>query len=256
MKQVIAITGASTRLGALGAQELAKAGHIVYAAGNDGPGRKGSQAKAMRRFAVRNNVALHTIRLDGASESSVQTAIQRIVKECGRLDVLIHIAGPDAFGIAGNCEPERLAELYDTYVLTAQRVNRATLPAFRNQGHGLVIWVAGSQLHEDKARGLGQYLAAKAALDALAAADSSGLERWNVESTILLPGVMDHASAIVAVVELPRGTRPLLVHLDDTQARQETAMDSTSRTRSSGFRNMRLSDLLHTHMPQVIDMYS
>jgi NAD(P)-dependent dehydrogenase (short-subunit alcohol dehydrogenase family) len=45
MKQVIAITGASTRLGALGAQELAKAGHIVYAAGTTDPGARARRRK-------------------------------------------------------------------------------------------------------------------------------------------------------------------------------------------------------------------
>jgi len=256
MKQVIAITGASSDLGELASHELAKAGHTVDACTGARERRKGSRTIAIRRFAMRNSVHLRVIELDGNSEFSVQSAIRRIVNECGRLDVLIHIVGPEAFGSAGACKPEQLAQLYDTCVLATQLVNKAALPVFRDQSHGLVVWVAGSQTHEKTLHHLGSYLAAKAALDALAASHASELARWNVESTILLPGVMDTARAILAVVEMTAGTRPLLVHPDNKQTDHETAGDGAVSLRAAGFRKMRLGELLRASARRVIDMYS
>ena len=256
MKQVIAITGASSDLGELASHELAKAGHIVYAGIGASGRRKDSRIRAIRRFAVRNSVDLRAIELEGSSDYSPQSAIGRIVSECGRLDVLIHIIGPEAFGSAGACKPEQLAQLYDTCVLATQLVNKAALPVFRDQSHGLVVWVAGSQTHEKTQHHLGSYLAAKAALDALAASHASELARWNVESTILLPGVMDTARAILAVVEMTAGTRPLLVHPDNKQTDHETAGDGAVSLRAAGFRKMRLGELLRASARRVIDMYS
>jgi NAD(P)-dependent dehydrogenase (short-subunit alcohol dehydrogenase family) len=256
MQQIIAINGASSRLGELASHELAKDGHIVYACVNVTAGRKSLWTRAIRRFAKRNSVDLRAMELDGTSEFSVQSAIRRIVSECGRLDVLIHLAGPEAFGAAGARKPEQVAQLYQAYLLSTQRVNRAALPVFRDQSSGLVIWVAGSQRQEKTPDHLGPYLAAKAALDALAASDVSEFARWNVESTILLPGAMDNARAIIAVVEMTAGTRPLLVHPDNNQTGQETAEDGARSTRAAGFRRMRLSELLRASARRVIDMYS
>lgn len=256
MKQVIAITGASSKIGEVASRELAKAGHIVYAGVSASGRRKDSRIRAIGRFAVRNSVDLRAIELEGSSDYSPQSAIGRIVSECGRLDVLIHIIGPEAFGSAGACKPEQLAQLYETCVLPTQLVNKAALPVFRDQSHGLVVWVAGSQTHEKTLHHLGSYLAAKAALDALAASHASELARWNVESTILLPGVMDTARALVAVVEMTAGTRPLLIHSDNHQTGQETVGDGADSTRAGGLRRMRFSELLRASARRVIDMYS
>lgn len=256
MKQVIAITEASSPLGELVSRDLAKAGHIVYACMSAASVSRDSRSRAIRRFAVRNDVELRAITIDGSSEDSVQSAMQRIVMECGRLDVLIHIAGPDVFCASGACAPEQLAQQYDTHILNTQRLNRVALPAFRDQGHGLVMWIAGSHKQERMHHYLGPYLAAKAALDALAASDTLELARCNVEWTVVLPGSLDSAKAIVTVVEMTAGTRPLLVYIDMEQTGQEIAMKDTGGNHSREFRNMRLSELLHLPDPHVIDVYS
>ena len=144
MKQVIVITGASSGFGALTARALAKAGHIVYASMRDTTGRNASQVEAAAKFAKENNVDLRTIELDVASQASADAAIQRIVRDNGHLDVVIHNAGHMVYGPAEAFTPEQLAELYDVNVLSTQRVNRAALPQLRKQKHGLVVWVSSS----------------------------------------------------------------------------------------------------------------
>jgi NAD(P)-dependent dehydrogenase (short-subunit alcohol dehydrogenase family) len=188
MKQVIVITGASSGFGALTARALAKAGHIVYASMRDTTGRNASQVEAAAKFAKENNVDLRTIELDVASQASANAAIQRIVRDNGHLDVVIHNAGHMVFGPAEAFTPEQLAELYDVNVLSTQRVNRAALPQLRKQKKGLVVWVSSSSCAGGTPPYLAPYFAAKAGMDALAVVYSRELTRWGIETSIIVPG--------------------------------------------------------------------
>ncbi len=67
-------------------------------------------------------------------EASVNSAIEAIIAENGRLDVVVHNAGQVVYGPTEAFTPEQLAELHDTNVLSTQRVNRAALPQLRKQG--------------------------------------------------------------------------------------------------------------------------
>src|SRR3984893_5120937 len=188
MKQVIVITGASSGFGALTARALVKAGHIVYASMRDTTGRNASQVEAAAKFANENNVGLRTIEPDVASQASADSAIQRIVRDNGHLDVVIHNAGHMVFGPAEAFTPEQLAELYDVNVLSTQRVNRAALPQLRKQKKGLVIWVSSSSCAGGTPPYLAPYFAAKAGMDALAVVYARELTRWGIETSTIVPG--------------------------------------------------------------------
>lgn len=103
---------------------------------------------------------------DASSQESANQAIPAIVAENDRLDVVMHNAGHMVFGPAEAFTPEQFADLYDTNVLSIQRVNRAALPQLRKQGKGLVIWVSSSSAAGGTPPYLASYLAAKAAMDA------------------------------------------------------------------------------------------
>jgi NAD(P)-dependent dehydrogenase (short-subunit alcohol dehydrogenase family) len=188
MKKVIVITGASSGFGALSARALAKAGHIVYASMRDTAGRNAPQVEAAAKFAKENKVDLRTIELDVASQSSADAAIQKIVSDNGRLDVVIHNAGHMVFGPAEAFTPEQLAELYDVNVLSTQRVNRSTLPQLRKQRRGLVVWVSSSSCAGGTPPYLAPYFAAKAGMDAMAVVYARELTRWGIETSIVVPG--------------------------------------------------------------------
>jgi NAD(P)-dependent dehydrogenase (short-subunit alcohol dehydrogenase family) len=108
VQQVIVITGASSGFGELTAHTL---GHIVYASMRETNGRNAPQVEAAKRFAAVNKVDLRTIELDVSSQESLDAAIQQIVSENGRLDVVIHNAGHMVFGPAEAFTPEQLAVL-------------------------------------------------------------------------------------------------------------------------------------------------
>jgi NAD(P)-dependent dehydrogenase (short-subunit alcohol dehydrogenase family) len=188
MKNVIVITGASSGFGALAARALAKAGHTVYASMRDTAGRNAPQVTAAKEFSSENNVDLRTIELDVMSEESINAAIQKIIADNGRLDVVIHNAGHMVFGPAEAFTPEQLAELYDINVLSTQRVNRVALPQLRKQKQGLVMWISSSSSAGGTPPYLAPYFAAKAGMDAMAVIYARELTRWGIETSIVVPG--------------------------------------------------------------------
>jgi NAD(P)-dependent dehydrogenase (short-subunit alcohol dehydrogenase family) len=188
MKYVILITGASSGFGALTARRLAEAGHTVYATMRETTGRNAKPVETAKKFAVENKVNLRTKELDVSTQASIDRAIQEILAEAGRLDVVIHNAGHMVYGPAEAFTPEQLAELYDVNVLSTQRVNRALLPILRKQGNGLVVWVGSSSTRGGTPPYLAPYFAAKAGMDALAVSYAAELARWNIETTIIVPG--------------------------------------------------------------------
>lgn len=188
MKNIIVVSGASSGFGALAARALARAGHSVYASMRETTSRNAPQVKEMEEYATAHDVDLHTIELDVLSQESTDAALKNIISENGRLDVVIHNAGHMVFGPAEAFTPEQLAQLYDTNVLSTQRVNRAALPHFRGQGKGLVVWVSSSSTRGGAPPYLAPYFAAKAAMDALAVSYACELVRWGIETSIIVPG--------------------------------------------------------------------
>src|SRR5215213_6136069 len=188
MKNIIVVTGASSGFGAFAARALARAGHTVYATMRETTGRNAPQVKEVEEYAAAHRLDLHPIELDVMSQESTDAALKTIVSENGRIDIVIHNAGYMVFGPAEAFTPEQLAQLYDTNVLSTQRVNRAAVPHFRMQAKGLVVWISSSSTRGGTPPYLAPYFAAKAAMDSLAVSYASELARWGIETSIIVPG--------------------------------------------------------------------
>ena len=188
MHQIIVITGASSGCGAMSARELARAGHTVYAGIRDTAGRNAPAVADAATFAAEQGADLRTVELDVADQDSVDAAIARVVAEAGRLDVVVHNAGHMVLGPTEAFTPEQLASVYDTNVVSTQRVNRAALPHLRAQGHGLVLWVGSTSTRGGTPPYLAPYFAAKAAMDSLAVSYAAELARFGIDTSIVVPG--------------------------------------------------------------------
>lgn len=188
MSKVIIISGASSGFGALSARALADASHIVYAGMRDIGGRNAAQANMANEYAREHHVELRSVELDVSSQSSADQAIATVLKDTGRIDVVIHNAGHMVTGPTEAFTPEEIASVYDTNVLGTQRVNRAALPVLRTQKKGLLLWVGSTSTRGGTPPYLAPYFAAKAAMDALAVSYASEVARFGIESTIVVPG--------------------------------------------------------------------
>lgn len=183
--KIILITGASSGFGRLATEALARAGHTVYASMRDIAGRNADNAAELSAL---DNTDIRPIELDVQSESSANAAVEKIIDESGRIDVLIHNAGHMMFGPAEAFTPEQYAQQYDVNVLGTQRVNRAVLPHMRAAQQGLVVWVSSSSSAGGTPPYLAPYFAAKAGMDALAVQYARELSRWGIETSIVVPG--------------------------------------------------------------------
>ena len=204
MKQVVLITGASSGFGKLTAQGLAKAGHTVFASMRESTGRNAPVAAEYAAFAKGQSVDVRALEVDVPNEKSAKAAVQEIVSQVGRLDVVVHNAGHMTFGPLEAYTPEQIAEEYDVNVVSTQRVNRAVLPIMRKQKSGLLLWNSSSSAAGGTPPYLGPYLAAKAGMDALAVAYAKELTRWGIETSIVVPGAFTKGTNHFAHASVPK----------------------------------------------------
>ncbi|KIF78192.1 oxidoreductase [Streptomyces sp. 150FB] len=188
MSSTIVVTGASSGFGALTSRALADAGHTVYAGMRGTTGHNTKAVAEAEEYAREHAVELRTVELDISDQQSVDTGIGEVMDRTGRIDVVIHNAGHMVLGPAESFTPYQLAQVYDTNVLSAQRVNRAVLPQMRARHDGLLVWVASSSTFGGSPPYLGPYFGAKAAMDHLAKTYAVELSRFGIDSSIVVPG--------------------------------------------------------------------
>ena len=188
MKSVILVTGAGTGIGKLSALALAEAGHVVYATMRDVEGRNRSRADELRAVSVEKGITLIPLELDVLSQDSADAADATIVREQGRIDVVMQNAGHLVVGPSEAFTPEEMMKVFDTNLFGAQRVNRAVLPYMRKQESGLVLWISSTTTKGGFPPFMGPYGAAKAAMDSLAVTLAYELARFGVETSIVAPG--------------------------------------------------------------------
>lgn len=122
--QVILITGASSGFGKVMAQTLDAQGHIIY-----GTSRKQAESKGNITMLV----------ADVTDENSIYNAVQYIIKEQGRIDVLINNAGMGISGALELATEEEIALQMNTNFLGMVHVCRYVLPVMRKQRKGKII---------------------------------------------------------------------------------------------------------------------
>jgi NAD(P)-dependent dehydrogenase (short-subunit alcohol dehydrogenase family) len=188
MSKTIVVTGASSGFGAMTVRALAEDGHTVYAGIRDTAGHNAHAVADLREYADRHNVDLRAIEMDVSDQPSVDAAIAKVIEDQGRIDVIVHNAGHMVLGPSESFTIDQIASVYDTNVLSTQRVNRAALPHMRSQGEGLLVWIGSSSSRGGTPPYLGPYFAAKAAEDALAVTYAAELTRFGIDTTIMIPG--------------------------------------------------------------------
>jgi len=187
-QQTIIVTGASSGFGRMAAEQLAKAGHVVYAAMRDIDGHNKQAAAELAAHAANGGPDLRPVEMDVTDDASVEAAIATVLGCSPRIDVIVHNAGHMVLGPAEAFTPDQYASVYDVNVLGTQRVNRAVLPHLRAQRGGLLIWVGSTSTRGGTPPFLAPYFAAKAAMDSLAVSYASELIRFGVDTTIVVPG--------------------------------------------------------------------
>jgi NAD(P)-dependent dehydrogenase (short-subunit alcohol dehydrogenase family) len=199
---VVMITGAATGIGNLTAHALADAGHVVYASMRDTDSRNAERAERLVAEGRDRGVDLRVVELDVLSQESAHAAVDAVLAEAGRLDVVVHNAGHMSLGYLEAFTVEELAHQFDVNAFSVQRVNRAALPHLRERGEGTLVYV-GSTTTASVPPFMGPYVAAKFAFDALAQLTSYEVAPLGIETVIVMPGAFTHGTE-----HFPNATRP------------------------------------------------
>ena len=196
------VTGAGSGVGRAVSQVLARAGHCVYASMRLHGEYGSAQGDDVRQFAAREGLDLRVVELDVLSEASCRAAVDQVLGEQGRIDVVINNAGMLMMGVTEAFAPEQLAQVFDTNAISWLRVNRAALPAMRRQGRGVLVYISSTTAHIFEPF-IGPYAASKAAGEALAEAMGLEVSRSGIETVIVVPGAFTNGTEHFAHAHAP-----------------------------------------------------
>lgn len=124
MKKVVLITGVSSGFGKASAELLAANGHTVY-------------GTVRKECAIAPSVKL--LQMDLMDPVSIKKAIDQVIVEQGRIDVLINNAGMHLGGPIEEAPEELFTKQLGTNINGLVHVLQAALPYMRNQGKGTIV---------------------------------------------------------------------------------------------------------------------
>ena len=172
------VTGASSGIGKETARALLAAGYRVYA----GARRVG----AMRPLA---DSGARVLALDVADEVSATSAVEAILREAGRIDVLVNCAG---YGLYGSVEEAPLQEArrqMEVNLFGPARLIRKVLPIMRAQRSGRIVNVSSSGGRFGGPFG-GWYHASKFAMEGLSDSLRMELRAFGIDVVLIEPGAI------------------------------------------------------------------
>lgn len=183
MTKVALITGASSGFGILSAIELAKAGFLVLATMRD-PSRGGSLIQLAEANQVDSLIKVH--QLDVTEEKSIQT-LEGLLKEAGRVDVLVNNAGYAAGGFVEETNIETYRAQFETNFFGAIAVTQQVLPYMRRQKSGKIINIS-SISGQVGFPGLSPYVSSKFALEGFSESLRLEMKPFGVDVLLIEPG--------------------------------------------------------------------
>jgi short-subunit dehydrogenase len=81
--------------------------------------------------------------MDVTADASVTTAVETVVRRCGRIDAVVNNAGnAGRLSFWATAEPAATRAMFDVHVFGMERVTRAVLPHMLAQGGGTVVNIA------------------------------------------------------------------------------------------------------------------
>lgn len=182
--RVILVTGASTGIGLATVLHFARSGHRVYAGLRDI-----NNAPKLQRVLCSGELDIHPIQLDVTVEGSVQVAVDQILEQTGRVDVLVNNAGIAGSGALEITPLDQGRLVFETNYFGPLRLAQAVLPAMRAQGGGTIVMVS-SIAGRVAIPNQGHYSASKHALEAASEILAQEVSGFNIRLVIIEPGVI------------------------------------------------------------------
>ena len=181
-QNVALVTGSSSGIGYETAILLAKSGFHTYASM-----RNLEKSKSIAEISNTEKLPLEIIQLDVNDDRSVKEAIDKIVEEDNRIDVLVNNAGYGLFGSLEDLSIEEIKAQFETNFFGVIRVTQKVLPIMRKQNSGTIVNLSsvGGRVGVPI---LSAYQSTKFALEGLSESLSYELESFGIRVVIVEPG--------------------------------------------------------------------
>jgi NAD(P)-dependent dehydrogenase (short-subunit alcohol dehydrogenase family) len=180
--KVAIVTGSATGIGYEVAAQLARKGFRTYATM-----RNLQKAKEIKEIAETENLPLRAIQLDVTNDASIDKAIDTVISESGRIDVLVNNAGYGLLGSIEDMSVEEMKAQFETNVFGMFRVTRAVLPHMREQRGGAIINIS-SVAGRVGLPLFSAYVSTKFALEGLSESMAYELQPFGIKVAIIEPG--------------------------------------------------------------------
>jgi NAD(P)-dependent dehydrogenase (short-subunit alcohol dehydrogenase family) len=182
---VALVTGTSSGIGLATAVTLARGGHKVIATI-----RNLDAAGEIQKIVEPEGLPVTVAALNVDHDGSVNDAVDRVLAENGRIDVLVNNAGiPGGGGSVEEVPMEVFRQVMETNFFGALRCIKAVLPTMRENHRGCIVNVT-SVSGRIALASQAPYAASKWAFEALSECLAQEMKAFNVRVAIIEPGII------------------------------------------------------------------
>lgn len=197
--KIALVTGTSTGIGLSTAVLLAQAGFTVVATM-----RNTAKADHLKKQVQEANVNIDIRQLDVESDDSVTTCVQEVIKQYGKIDLLVNNAGTGYLGTMEQTSLQDLRHNFETNFFGVWRVTQAVFPSMREAHSGRIITVTSvggiiGQPFNDA------YCAAKFAVEGWMEAFAPVAKQLGIQVSLIEPGPVNTNFVSSVLGSMPEG---------------------------------------------------
>jgi NAD(P)-dependent dehydrogenase (short-subunit alcohol dehydrogenase family) len=183
-EKVAVVTGTSTGIGYETSLMLARNGFLTFATM-----RNLNKSDNIKSIAAKENLPIRITQLDVTDDVSIKNAVQTILTDKGRIDVLVNNAGYVLEGAFEDLSVDEIKAQYETNVFGLIRTTQAVLPIMRKQKSGIIVNIS-SAAGRFGYPGGSAYISTKFAVEGLSESMAYELEPFGIKVVVVEPGVV------------------------------------------------------------------
>lgn len=185
-KKVAIVTGASAGIGKATALQLQKDGYTVYGA-----------ARRIEKMKYLETQGIKIISLDVTKEESMVKCIDTILKNEGRIDVLVNNAGYGNFATIEETPMDVVKSQYEVNVFGLGRMIQLVVPIMRKQGSGSIVNISSVGGKMTTPFG-GWYQSTKHAVESISDGLRMEVKQFGIDVIVIEPGIIESEWADIA----------------------------------------------------------
>ena len=183
-QRIAVVTGSSSGIGYETSLLLARNHFTTYATM-----RNLNKGDRLREIASKEKISLIVTQLDVNNDSSVENAVDSIIKEKGKIDLLVNNAGYDLFGSLEESSIEEIKQ-FETNFFGVVRATKAVIPIMRRQGSGTIVNISSIGGRIGLTPFGTAYHASKFAIEGFTESLRQELADFNINVILIEPGVI------------------------------------------------------------------